>query len=1117
MTAATAPNQQPIAIVGVSALFPGSTDAGGFWRDILDGRDLITEVPPSHWLIDDYFDADPSAPDKTYARRGGFLDPIGFDSLGFGVPPSTLPATDTAQLLALILAMSVLQDAAGAQFERMDRSRISVILGVTSAQELLFSMVSRLQKPVWVKALRESGLPEDEVQAACTRIAEHYVPWQESSFPGLLGNVVAGRIANRLNLGGTNCVTDAACASALSALSMAISELQLGNSDLVISGGVDTLNDIFMYMCFSKTPALSPSGDCRPFSEDADGTMLGEGLGMVALKRLSDAERDGDRIYAVIRGLGSSSDGRSKSVYAPVSAGQAQALRRAYAIAGYGAETIELVEAHGTGTKAGDVAEFEGLRQVFAEADGERRQWCALGSVKSQIGHTKAAAGAAGLFKAVMALHHKVLPPTIKISAPNPKLAIAESPFYLNTRARPWIRDGKHPRRAAVSAFGFGGSNFHVTLEEYTGSGACAERLPTHSHELILLAATDAPALLQQAQALLASTDALSHTARRSQTRFVSSAQCRLAIVAGDLAQLQARLRACSERIQTAPEAAFTLPDGSSYGVAAGSGKLALLFPGQGSQYVDMGADLAIHFAQARGVWDRAADLPFDPNKTLHQRVFPQPAFGADAAQADTDALTSTEWAQPAIGATSLSMLALLSDCGIQADMFAGHSFGEVVALHAAGVLSESAMLRVARRRGELMAHAAATAGAMTALALSLADVQDLLTRAGSTVVVANHNAPRQVVVSGSLQAIAEFEANLTTQAIAFRRLPVASGFHSEVVASACAPFAEFLADIDFAPPRAPVFSNSSAAVHLDDVQALRATLAAQVARPVRFVEMIEAMYADGARTFLEVGPGNVLSGLTAAILGERPVTAISVDRKHKNGVESLLLALARMAANGVAMDVSRLFAGLREAPSPPTHGRPLTPINGSNVGKPYPPVGGTAALPPPNPPRVHLNRCNPLPPATPAPTIEMATTAASTAMPAPPVQHHVDASFQRPPHQPDAQTPAQFRSEPNSEWLAAFQSSQQQLADTHASFQRSMFASHAAFLQLSETALTGLAAMAGGMAVTPHTLPAEIGRPLPSPPTALRPEPSNQPLAAHFDTQRAYPALSEVEGSCRK
>ncbi len=325
-------------------------------------------------------------------------------------------------------------------------------------------MVSRLQRPIWVKALREAGLPEDEVQAACDRISANYTPWQESTFPGLLGNVVAGRIANRLNLGGTNCVTDAACASTFSALAMGINELQLGDSDMVITGGVDTMNDIFMYMCFSKTPALSPTGDCRPFSDQADGTMLGEGLGMVALKRLADAERDGDRIYAVIRGVGTSSDGRAKSVYAPVSEGQAKALRRAYELAGYGPDTVELVEAHGTGTKAGDAAEFGGLKSVFDESGRADRQWCALGSVKSQIGHTKAAAGAAGLFKAILALHHKVLPPTIKVARPNPALDLESSPFQLSTRARPWVRDDAHPRRASVSSFGFGGSNFHVAM-----------------------------------------------------------------------------------------------------------------------------------------------------------------------------------------------------------------------------------------------------------------------------------------------------------------------------------------------------------------------------------------------------------------------------------------------------------------------------------------------------------------------------------------------------------------------------------------------------------------------------------------------------------------------------
>ncbi len=319
----------PIAIVGVNCIFPGSVDKTGFWRDILAGRDLIRDVPPSHWLIEDYYDPDPSVPDKTYAKRGAFIEDVTFDPMEWGVPPSIVPATDTSQLLGLIVAKRVLEEAAHGDIQNYDRDRTSVILGVTSAQELLGSMVSRLQKPVWVKALRDSGVPESNIVEVQKRIESEYSEWTEATFPGLLGNVVAGRIANRLDLGGTNCVTDAACASTFSALSMAVNELYLGQSDCVIAGGVDTMNDIFMYMCFSKTPALSATGDVRPFSDQADGTMLGEGMAMFALKRLDDAERDGDNIYGLLNGIGTSSDGRSKSVYAPVSEGQAKALRRA--------------------------------------------------------------------------------------------------------------------------------------------------------------------------------------------------------------------------------------------------------------------------------------------------------------------------------------------------------------------------------------------------------------------------------------------------------------------------------------------------------------------------------------------------------------------------------------------------------------------------------------------------------------------------------------------------------------------------------------------------------------------------------------------------------------------
>ena len=315
--------------------------------------------------------------------------------------------------------------------------------------------------------MAEAGVPAAMAEDAAARIAESYVPWQENSFPGLLGNVVAGRIANKLDLGGTNCVVDAACASSLSAVHLAALELQAGRADVVVTGGADTFNDIFMYMCFSKTPALSPTGDARPFDAAGDGTILGEGIGVVVLKRLSDAERDGDRVYAVVKGIGSSSDGKGNAIYAPSAAGQVKALRNAYRLAGVSPDTIELVEAHGTGTRVGDGVEISALTDVYRAAASAGAPWCAIGSVKSQIGHTKAAAGAASLIKAVLALHFKTIPPTIKVTDPVEPLRAADSPFYVSGQKRPWLSLPAHPRRAAMSAFGFGGSNFHAVLEEY--------------------------------------------------------------------------------------------------------------------------------------------------------------------------------------------------------------------------------------------------------------------------------------------------------------------------------------------------------------------------------------------------------------------------------------------------------------------------------------------------------------------------------------------------------------------------------------------------------------------------------------------------------------------------
>ena len=344
----------PLAIIGIGCVFPKADNLAEFWNNIQKGVDAISPIPGSHWNPADYFNADPKQPDMTYAQRGGFINPQPFNPLEFGISPNNLEATDTSQLLGMYVAGMALKDAGyGPDGKTFDRKRTSVILGVTGTLELVIPLGARLGHPLWKKALLESGVSEEKANEVVQRISDGYVPWQENSFPGLLGNVVAGRVANRFDLGGTNCVVDAACASSLSALHLAALELQTGKSDLVLTGGVDTFNDIFMYMCFSKTPALSPSGNSRPFDKDGDGTILGEGLGMIALKRLEDAQAAGDTIYAVIKGIGSSSDGKGNAIYAPKAEGQREALKNAYREANVQPESIELIEAHGTGTQSG--------------------------------------------------------------------------------------------------------------------------------------------------------------------------------------------------------------------------------------------------------------------------------------------------------------------------------------------------------------------------------------------------------------------------------------------------------------------------------------------------------------------------------------------------------------------------------------------------------------------------------------------------------------------------------------------------------------------------------------------------------------------------------------------
>ncbi len=900
----------PIAIIGMGSLFPKAQSLRDYWRNIRNGVDAITEVPASHWSADEYFDKDPASPDHTYSRRGGFLSPYAFDPLAFGVPPSALEATDTSQLLGLVVAKAALEDAGYGETREFDRDKVSVVLGVTGTLELVIPLGARLGHPIWRKALHDAGIPKEKAQEVVERISAGYVPWQENSFPGLLGNVVAGRIANRLNLGGTNCVVDAACASSLSATHLAILELADGRSDMVVTGGVDTFNDIFMYMCFSKTPALSPTGDARPFDEAADGTILGEGIGMLVLKRLADAERDGDRIYSVIRGMGTSSDGRSKSIYAPRSEGQAKALRAAYANAGFAPDTVELVEAHGTGTKAGDAAEIESLKMVYGDAGGGPA-WCALGSVKSQIGHTKAAAGAAGLMKAALALHHKVLPPTIKVKTPSAKLGLENSPFYLNTEARPWAAQAQHPRRAAVSAFGFGGSNFHAVLEEYR-----PEKMEISwdgSTEIVALSAasgTELKSLLAAWKTAAASGlthEQLARKAMAARKAFRASDAHRLVFTLDSSAELAKKIEQASVALERESGKAWELPDGVYYGVGAVAGKTAFIFPGQGSQYVAMGRELVCTFPEAQRALEQANETLLADGLRLSDKIFPQQTFSEDVRRHQRSSLTATDVAQPALGALSVAWLRVLEQFGVAADAVAGHSFGELVALCAAGRIDAASLHQLARLRGKLMAEAGTVAGdtgSMLAVRAPLAEIEKFLVAEKLDLVLANRNGPTQGVLSGSKAEIARAIAACRVAGLTAKELTVAAAFHSPLVAHAAKPFALEVSGVKFTTGRIPVYSNTTADVYPADAADASSLLAQQLAEPVDFSGMIENLYRDGVRCFIEVGPKSTLTGLVAAILAGRPHQALSVDSSagRRSAQADLARTLAQFAAQGHAV-----------------------------------------------------------------------------------------------------------------------------------------------------------------------------------------------------------------------